>query len=99
MLRIIHGADLHLDSAFASLPPEQAVQRRRHQRQALREITELCKAADLVLLAGDVLDDSRVRPETVELLQHLFAAWEIPVFIAPGNHDPYTASSLWATVQ
>ena len=35
MLRIIHGADLHLDSAFASLPPEQAVQRRRHQRQLL----------------------------------------------------------------
>lgn len=96
MLRIIHAADLHLDSPFASLPPEQAVQRRKQQRQILQEITELCQSADLVLLAGDVFDDRQVRPETVELMQTLFAQWKLPVFIAPGNHDPYTEQSLWA---
>ena len=96
MLRIIHAADLHLDSPFASLPPAQAVQRRRQQRQILQEITELCHIADLVLLAGDVFDDRQVCPETVELMQSLFAQWQLPVFIAPGNHDPYTAQSLWA---
>ena len=96
MLRIIHAADLHLDSPFASLPPEQAVQRRKQQRQILQEITGLCQSADLVLLAGDVFDDRQVRPETVELMQTLFAQWQLPVFIAPGNHDPYTEQSLWA---
>lgn len=98
MLRIIHAADLHLDSPFASLPPEQAVQRRRHQRRILQEITALCGTVDLVLLAGDVFDDRAVRPETVELMQSLFAQWEIPVLIAPGNHDPYTENSVWAKI-
>ena len=74
MLRIIHAADLHLDSPFASLPPEQAVQRRRQQRQILQEITELCQIADLVLLAGDVFDDRQVCPETVELMKETVTA-------------------------
>ena len=98
MLRVIHAADLHLDSPFASLPPAQAVRRRKQQRRILQEITTLCGSADLVLLAGDVFDDRNVRPETVELMQTLFAQWKIPVFIAPGNHDPYTDTSLWSRV-
>ena len=28
MLKLIHGADFHLDAPFAALPPEQARQRR-----------------------------------------------------------------------
>ena len=33
MLKIIHGADFHLDAPFAALSPEQAAQRRAEQRQ------------------------------------------------------------------
>ena len=33
MLKIIHGADFHLDAPFAALPPEQAAQRRAEQAQ------------------------------------------------------------------
>ena len=33
MLKFIHGADFHLDSAFAALPPRQAAARRRQQQQ------------------------------------------------------------------
>ena len=35
MPKIIHGADFHLDSAFAGLPPEKARQRRRESRELL----------------------------------------------------------------
>ena len=34
MLKLIHGADFHLDSPFSGLSPEQAAQRRRERRKA-----------------------------------------------------------------
>jgi len=101
MLRILHAADLHLDSPFASLSPEQAAQRRALQRKLPQALAELCarKQCDLLLLAGDVFDGELVCPETVEALQAAFKACPAEVFIAPGNHDPYTASSPWALCQ
>lgn len=99
MLRILHCADLHLDSPFASLPPELAAARREQQLQMLGELTALCRKADLVLLAGDVLDARQARPETVALLQERFAQWQVPVCISPGNHDPFTADSIWNTAR
>ncbi len=99
MLRILHAADLHLDSPFASLPPEQAADRRAQQRQLPKALAALCKkyTCDLMLLAGDVFDGSRVCPETIDALQEAFAQCPIPIFIAPGNHDPFTSRSPWAT--
>lgn len=99
MLRILHIADLHLGSPFASLPREKALLRRQQQTDLLHHLTGLCRQADLVLLAGDVLDTRQARPETVTLLRQTLARWQLPVFISPGNHDPFTADSPWATVQ
>ncbi len=98
MLRILHAADLHLDSPFASLTPEQAAQRRALQRKLPQVLAELCakNRCDLLLLAGDVFDSRTVCPETIEALQTAFARCRIPVFIASGNHDPYVPDSPWA---
>ena len=41
-IKFLHAADLHLDSPFAALPPEQAARRRREQRELLGQIVELC---------------------------------------------------------
>ena len=35
MVKLLHAADLHLDSAFSALPPEKAAQRRAEQRLVL----------------------------------------------------------------
>ena len=58
MVRIIHAADFHLDSAFSGLPPEKARQRRRESREILDRLTALARErqADLVLLSGDLFD-------------------------------------------
>ena len=37
MIKLIHGADFHLDSPFSGLAPDQAAQRRREQRELQRE--------------------------------------------------------------
>lgn len=95
MLKIIHAADLHLDSPFAGLSPEQAALRREEQRGLLDRLADLAneEQADLVLLAGDLLDGERVYRETVDLLARTLDRIKATVFIAPGNHDPYRVGS------
>lgn len=98
MISILHGADLHLDSPFSSLTPEQAAERRQLQRQLPGQMVELANrlGCQLLLLAGDIFDGNRVCPETVEALRDALEAFEGSTFIVPGNHDPYGDTSLWA---
>lgn len=98
MLTFLHAADLHLDAPFHALPPDQAAARRQEQRALLDRLAQTVTetGADLVLLAGDLFDGSRVRPESVEALTAFLTGLRVPVFLAPGNHDPWTALSPWA---
>ena len=100
MLQILHCADLHLDSPFAGLPPEQAAQRRQLQRQLPGRIVELSNSlgCQLLLVAGDVFDGARVCPETIEALREAFGRSRARVFVAPGNHDPIREGSVWSAV-
>ena len=86
MLKIIHGADFHLDSPFSGLTPERAARRR---EKTARERQQL---------AGDLLDSERVFRETAQSLRSALAAIPCPVFIAPGNHDFYSPRSVWAAL-
>lgn len=98
MLNILHAADLHLDSPFAGLTPEQAALRRAEQRTLLDRLADLAndEKADLVLLAGDLLDGERVYRETVDALAQTLGRIRAKVFLSPGNHDPYNAASPYA---
>jgi len=95
MLHILHAADLHLDAPFAALTAEQARQRRAEQRQLLDRISDLAveRKADLVLLAGDLLDSRQTYRETVQALAAALGRIHAPVIIAPGNHDFYAPGS------
>ena len=97
-MRIIHGADFHLDSPFDALEPAQAAARRAEQRTLPERLADLCadREADLVLLAGDLLDGRAPYQETVEALVRALGRIRAPVFIAPGNHDYYTPHSPYA---
>lgn len=97
MIKILHAADFHLDSAFASLPPEKAAARRREQRAALEQLAALCDGCDLVLLSGDLFDSARVYRDTLDALKRFFAAVQAEIFIAPGNHDWLAEGSPYLT--
>ena len=100
-VRLLHAADLHLDSAFEALPGTLAAQRRREQRQLLRALPALAKAqgAQLILLPGDLLDTDSPYGETVRMLADAFAETDAHVFISPGNHDYYTANAPYARMR
>ena len=98
MLKLIHAADLHLDSPFSGLSPQQAAQRRAEQRDLLRRLADLAieEGADLVLLAGDLLDTGRLYRDTALQLAAELGRIPAPVFLSPGNHDPFDAASPYA---
>ncbi len=99
-IRIIHMGDLHLDSPFSSLGVDKSEIRRRELRATFTSILYYIKevAADIVLISGDLFDDGYATTETVELLCNQFAALpDCHFVIAPGNHDPYTRGSLYAS--
>ncbi len=99
VIRILHAGDIHLDSIFQSLSPARAEARREEFRSALRDMAAyICREKiDVLLLSGDLFDEEFVTAETVLTLQRIFEEMaDTEVYISPGNHDPYTASSLYA---
>lgn len=100
-LKILHAADLHLDSPFEALPAGKAAQRRAEQRELLSALAELAESegAELVLLAGDLLDSDNSYYETGEELCRSLGRINAPVFISPGNHDFYSAKSVYARLK
>ncbi len=100
-LKILHAADLHLDSPFEGLSSGKAAIRRAEQRELLGRLAELAavRQVDLVLLAGDLLDSSNTYYETGEELSRALREVPAPVFIAPGNHDWYSSRSPYARLQ
>ena len=89
MLKFIHGADFHLDSAFAALPPRQAAARRRESRELPQRLANYVNqnGIELVLLAGDLFDSASAYRDTAESLSAALGQMAAQVYIAPGNHD------------
>ncbi len=76
----------------------------KRRREALRDVFSAILAraaqwpADAILIAGDLYEEDRVTRDTVAFLCDAFEGVRpIPVFIAPGNRDPYTPGSPYAT--
>lgn len=101
MLKFIHGADFHLDSAFAALPPRQAAARRRESRELPQRLANYVNqnGIELVLLAGDLFDSASAYRDTAESLSAALGQMAAQVYIAPGNHDWYGPGSPYLTVQ
>ena len=69
MLKILHAADLHLDSAISGRSQGATARLRAALRSVPHQISQLCRKerCDLLLLAGDVFDG----PHTPETLREL----------------------------
>ena len=100
-LRILHTADLHMDSPFEGLGASKASVRRGEQRDLLGRIAALAvsEQVDLVLFSGDLLDSDNTFYETGEELIRALRRISVPVFIAPGNHDFYSERSPYARLK
>lgn len=95
-MKILHTADWHLDSPFASFSGEAREYLRQENRRLPEKIAGLCRreSCDVMLLAGDVFDGSATR-ESLDATREALAGCGVPVFISPGNHDFVSADSPW----
>jgi DNA repair exonuclease SbcCD nuclease subunit len=98
-MRLLHFADLHLDSPFTWAGPEVGRARRRALRQVLQRICALAaqEQVDALVCAGDLYENERLTPDTAHFVAECFNDVEVPVLLAPGNHDWLGAQSLYAT--
>lgn len=101
--RIVHFADLHLDTSFAAscMTSSVASRRREDLRAALRRIVDfaISTQADAVTIGGDLYEQDRCTIDTANFLRHEFErAHPIRVLISPGNHDPWLPHSLYRQV-
>lgn len=96
MIKILHTADWHIDAPLREFTDLQ----RRELRASLLELPgkiadlTLREGCDLMLLSGDVFDGPYTR-EGYEAVYRALERVQIPVFISPGNHDPYRDGSVW----
>ncbi len=99
MIKFLHAADFHLDSAFAALQPEQAAARRQEQRELLKDLSETCRQyeCNLLLLSGDLFDGRSVYRDTLDALWEALSECGAKVFISPGNHDYIHPASPYLT--
>ncbi len=94
-LKIVHCADLHIDSAHA-LFGNRAARRAAEVANALFAVTAHCReiGADVLLIAGDLFDNPCPQEGWVESVkENLAGLTETEVFIVAGNHDYITPSS------
>ncbi len=99
MLKILHVADLHLDTVFSLEDLQTAELRRNELRSAFVNLMMFArsKEVDILLISGDLFDRVRPTKETEEVVLREFAACpHIQIFLSPGNHDPYTPESPYA---
>ena len=99
-MRILHTADLHLDSAFSSFGKKNAEQYRELGRELLKNIFDCARyeQCQMIFIAGDLFDSKFVSSDTRSLFISLVKNAKIPVVIAPGNHDPYSENSFYSTI-
>jgi DNA repair exonuclease SbcCD nuclease subunit len=98
--RLLHTADWHLGKRYPSFDDSAERELRRTRLDVLKEVFAAAtrSAVDAVLCAGDLFDEPAPAEAwwrgLLETFRHLPAAFP-PVFLLPGNHDPYVSDSVW----
>lgn len=90
-MKLIHCADLHLDSPMESnLPAAKARERKNEILSTFSELVELADRANAhaILIAGDLFDSTRTSRKTEQYVMDLIAAHpDLYFFYLAGNHD------------
>lgn len=94
-MKFVHCADVHIGKEFA-INKLRSRLRKAEILQSFLDIIEYCRdeAVDILLIAGDLFDSENVEDAVVKQVKDALAGIpDTDVYIAPGNHDPYTITS------
>lgn len=89
-MKIIHTADLHLDSKIDSLPSDKGKIRRDEILRTFERLTEYARENDVsvVIIAGDAFDSARITKKTAgRFTEAVINAKNTDFLYLSGNHD------------
>lgn len=96
-MKLIHCADIHLDSPLRThLSREEAGNRNAEITQTFLELTRYAQreGVAVVLIAGDLFDERRVSPQTLDMVLFAMEATpQVDYLYLPGNHDARVLAS------
>lgn len=89
-VNVLHTGDLHLDCRFSNLSLEKSKLRRNELKMSFKKALDEHSDADIVLIAGDIIDNSRFTKDTINFLTGVFSSYPNKTFfVSLGNHDSY----------
>ncbi|MGL4849824.1 MAG: metallophosphoesterase family protein [Clostridium sp.] len=97
-IKIVHCSDIHLDTAIKDMEGGLGEKVRRNIKTVFKKIIDICneEKVRILLIAGDVFDNNKVKKETVSFVRDILEELENTyVFISPGNHDPFNGKSFY----
>ena len=103
-LRFVQLSDVHFGQTMRGgklrVPAAVAAQRIQERRDSFRRAVDLVSRRDLdgIVIPGDLFDHESIDSDTLRFVIHaLGSIAPRPVFIAPGNHDPWAGASAYAS--
>ena len=103
-MKFVHLADVHFDMPFTSSRYSKKIinQRRIDARDVFYNSINFSKeiGADVIFISGDLFEQRFVSEDTIKFIISCFKRIpEIPIYIAPGNHDPLLPTSPYNTYE
>jgi len=95
-MKFLHTADWQIGMKAAHVGA--VGDRVRQERiEAARRVVRTAnqRQADFLLLAGDTFEDNAVDRVLVQKVADLLGEFNGPVYVIPGNHDPWGPGSVW----
>ncbi|WP_437808621.1 metallophosphoesterase family protein [Sorangium sp. So ce1078] len=95
--RFIHTADWQLGFRARFIPGDAGALVRNQRFETLREIGNVAREtkAEFIVVAGDVFEDHGLRPATLHGAFEAMAEIPAPIYLLPGNHDPFSSDALY----
>jgi DNA repair exonuclease SbcCD nuclease subunit len=98
-VRFLHTADWQLGMTRHFLSPDDQATFAQARLDAVVRIAELAGERDcaFVVVAGDVFETNQPDRTTVARALDALRAFDVPVYLLPGNHDAYDPGSVYRT--
>ncbi len=95
-VRFLHSADWQIGMKAAHVG-EAAGRVREERLSAAQRLVEAARrhGAEFIALAGDTFEDNGVDRVLVQKVVDILAGFAGPVYLIPGNHDPFVPGSVW----
>lgn len=98
-VRLIHTADWQIGLRAGHIPGDDGAAVRNERFEVIGRIARVAKDTDahFVVVAGDVFEHHQLHRENTQKTFEALRGFHCPVFLLPGNHDPYTPDALYRT--